>query len=523
MAEEQQSPIGKGSTSHLQESIPEHVHAEPFEAELRNEKLKLEAQLLRQQIRPRSFLIELAKSVTGPVAVIGLIFTVYLGVVQLRETRHSRDEERFDKAITRLAGPSPTERLTGLAGLQLFLEPDQKERHRGTAHFLANALGSEHDPTVSGALLNALSQLRPKEVGHDVLNDTLETLRDQNRSLYKQLRAAFLDKLKHDAKAITQADDETGIGKVSEENLIPLRATSSAIAAVILNGARTKDLSDIYCVDCDFSGKVLDRLRPDYAQIADFAALKIGDSVDLSGTDFHNAILGNANFTGVNLRSTSFDGADLRRTNFSGADLKGAKFTDYEGGHCCLEPFYPHEYVLQSVVVRGMVDQNNLFPNFTCADLSDADFTGSILFGIFQPQPDSAVFGAYPILYNANLANTKLGDVRVFTATGVPQGLSPSNPFFEGFLSLSQHEYQAQRDTTSHKGFFTIFRTGTNFQVKEPIRSEKWRFLDTIFGNLASARNLERSDLPPHLKEFIRKNQWPDSPYERATPCTPRG
>jgi len=68
------------------------------------------------------------------------MWTIVVGISQQGALQQSKEDERFDKAVTRLAGPSPTERLTGLAGLQLFLEPEYKSRHRGTLSFLVNAL-----------------------------------------------------------------------------------------------------------------------------------------------------------------------------------------------------------------------------------------------------------------------------------------------------------------------------------------------------------------------------------------------
>ncbi len=148
------------------------------------------------------------------------------------------------------------------------------------------------------------------------MNETLERLRDQNRSL--------LALRKDPSLATAKGNDETGMGQLSQEDLAPLRATATAIAVLIRHGAVTQDRSEIYCESCDFSGKTLDMSRPDYANTANFAQWH---GADLSETDFHNAILKNANFTGLFLRGASFDSADLIRAKFAGADLQGAKLT----------------------------------------------------------------------------------------------------------------------------------------------------------------------------------------------------
>lgn len=116
------------------------------EVQLRQEKLRLEITFIKRQLK----IPELVKVLTGPVAVIGVVVTVVLGSLQLHQANQSRDDERFDKAITRLAASTPGERLSGIAGVELYLDPQQKIRHRPALRFLVGALASEPDPTVRG-------------------------------------------------------------------------------------------------------------------------------------------------------------------------------------------------------------------------------------------------------------------------------------------------------------------------------------------------------------------------------------
>jgi hypothetical protein len=102
---------------------------ESHEAELRCGKLELEAQLLRRQTGARFFWLEVAKAITGPVALLGLMVTIFIGTTQLRQAQRARDDDRFDRAVARLASPRTTERVAGVVGLQLFLGPDQRDRH----------------------------------------------------------------------------------------------------------------------------------------------------------------------------------------------------------------------------------------------------------------------------------------------------------------------------------------------------------------------------------------------------------
>ncbi len=168
-----------------------------------------------------------------------LVLSFWLGMRQLRESRQSSDDERFDRAVARLAGSTPTERLSGVAGLGLYLEPQQPAWHRATLRFLVNALAVEQDQTVRGELLDRLSELTPRIVARDDLNDALERLRDRNRSLYH-------------------------VGELSQDELARLHATAIAITALVRNGARTRDLSKIDCVGCDFTGKLWEMMNPNF-------------------------------------------------------------------------------------------------------------------------------------------------------------------------------------------------------------------------------------------------------------------
>lgn len=480
---------------------------------LRKRKLALETQVLGQQVKWR---IEIFKAVTGPVAIAALGVTIFLGISQLREARQSRDDERFDRAVARLAGSTATERLSGVAGLGLYLEPQQKARHRATLRFLVNALAVEQDPTVRGELLDRLSQLTPTQVSQNDLNDALERLRDRNRSLYARQRAIFVEKLMQGSALLTdKGNDETYIGHASGEDLAPLRATAAAITALVRNGAKTKDLSKIYCVGCDFTGKVWEMINPDFAKVADFAHADAASTLDLSGTDFHGAILRDSNFIGMDLQGASFDSADLIHVNFAGADLAGAKFTDY--GHS--------EYFTTSMVMAGY-SYPPPFPDFTCADLSNADFTGSVFFGIYSDRPN-VLNAAYPILQRANLSNAKLGQMRVFTAFPVPPNYNPTPPeqinsfLFEGTAQVGS--ILNLKNSLGEPIIVNVFWGLPSLRIKEPVPPDYWPSVRQVFSDLASARNLDKSQLPQGLKDFISRNQkfFSDSPH--PTPCTPKG
>jgi uncharacterized protein YjbI with pentapeptide repeats len=454
------------------------------------------------------------KLITAVIALAGIIWTVYSGSRQLDDARQSRDDDRFDKAITRLAGSTAAERLSGVAGLGLYLEPQQKLRHRPTLRFLVSALAGEPDPTVRGQLLDTLSSLRTPQISQADLNDALDRLRDRNRDLYAQLQAGFLEKLRRDGSKLPESDyDETHILPNSESQLAPLRATALAITTLIRHGARTKDLSGIYCVGCDFTGIDWEMINPDFAKVADFAHTDAALVLDLSGTNFDRAILKRANFVGVNLRGSSFDGADLLNTNFSGADLSGAKLTDFQG----------RLYILEQMQLSGALLPS--FPDFTCANLSHADLTKSVILAIFS-NLEAGFYAGYPILHKANLAHANLGEVYVLTIRPVEPGYNPSPPeavnqqLFKGYESGAGSTFVTSSPGTAHE--VVSYLTGPNFAFKDPFRPEFSLSTRIVFSNLYAARNVDQTNLPVALETFMQQNQKYLLQAPNPTPCTPR-
>lgn len=476
---------------------------------LETKKLDLETKLLEKQWK--FWWLEIAKTVVGAIGLAGVVVTLILGLLNLQEARQSHDDERFDKAVSRLGSSNPSERLAGVGGLWLFLESKEETRHRATLRFLINALAVEQDATVRGELLDSFSRITPKVVSQNDLNDALEQLRDRNRTLYARQRAIFLEKWTRGIAKLTDTD-ETYVGDASEENLAPLRATAAGITAMVRNGARVQDLSNIYCVGCDFTGKTWEMMNPNFSKVADFAHADAADIVKLSATNFSGAILRDSNFIGADLHGASFDSADVLHVNFAGADLAEATFTDY--GH--------RDYVAARIMTAGSA-YAPVLPDFTCADLSGADFTGSVFLGIFGDRSNDTVS---PILYQANLTNAKLGKMWILTASQVPPDYKPTPPeevnsyLFRGFAqagSISNAKSRTGEPVVIHE-FWGL----PSLQIKEPVPEEYWISARLVFSELASARNLDRSELPQGLKEFILRNQRFFSNPNHPTPCVPK-
>jgi hypothetical protein len=194
-------------------------------------------------------------AVAAIAAIIGVIVISYFNSKQLDQLAVSRDDEWFDKAISRLGAQSAAERLTGLTGIQLFLDSSQIARRRAALLFLVNAVAVEKDVTIRSAILDVFSRLRNYGLQKEVLDEALIAARDRNRALLKtffQRRAPVgVRPQGHVESGLLDA----GIGNVSPEDSDLLLATAATISSLVQSGASVSDLSHIYCVFCDFSSK----------------------------------------------------------------------------------------------------------------------------------------------------------------------------------------------------------------------------------------------------------------------------
>lgn len=466
------------------------------EASERIAKLKLEQQQLRFQVSVVGRVIEFLKAATGLAAIGGLIFAFVSSGRQLTQLAVSRDEERFDRAVSRLGSDNPAERLAGVSGLQLFLDPAHTSKQRATLLFLVNAIAVEKDATVRGAILDTFSSLGQYGVSRQVLNETLIAARDRNRGILGVLQSRFQERLQENGKVLFEkGNDEAWLGKLNDAELAPLKATAATLAALIRNGAYAEDLSRIYCMSCDFS--------PD------------GRSVDLSGSKFDRSYLRQAKFMNAKLEHASFDGAYLMQTDFTNADLRGAKLT-------CPPLLDPP---VQSILVQKALWAAH-GPIFECADLSQADFTGSVLFGFYWTDVNGA--GYFPRFFGANVSRTNLKSFKMFTA--IPKRVTIGKTAIPGASDdvLRLEFQQSGGYDTLVKGWkendyvIRTYQIGENFKLTGPIPREIWPSVYAGLNSLASAKNLSDAQLPEGLRQFLDANKAVFSRPVISTTCPPK-
>ena len=146
----------------------------------------------------------------------------------------------------------------------------------------------------------------------------------------------------------------------------------------------------------------------------------------LTGTKFDNSILYLSNFADANLNGASFDGADIEHTSFESASLVGAKFTLREDARAGKQRWsYIYRLLQQKQSIHG--------PNFNCADLREADFTGHPIFG-FVGKPlfvfasvRSPIYVLTASFVGADLVGTNFEDAVMFGASP-PGGGFPFPP-----------------------------------------------------------------------------------------------
>lgn len=459
------------------------------EASERVEHLRLENQVLRRQLTRKFLLLEWAKAIAAPLAILGFVATVVIFLIQRGDLRQQRDDERFERAITRVGSTEVSERLTGIAGLAQFLDTKDAGRQRKAMQYLVNAAAIEPDATVRSAILDVFAGLGTARPAPEALNDALISVRDRNRAILNRYRNRFFTTpLVNDRFPSGEGYSEVPIGKLSDEEREPLEATASIMAALIRVGAKVTDLSQVYCVGCKLG-------RDDTV-------------VDLSHANFDGAFLRFADFTDADLSGASFHNADLILTRFTNANLRGAKLT-------ADVPALPWAE-LAAFAANNLLAMHGA--SFACADLSEADFTGRPIFVFIYKNP---VIGSNSDNFTgANLRRTKLTGFQFIL--GIPANLikdlkSPNPyeiqkifPVTWGQAGGPSQTVGSVEDSQSGVGKQYVLwnvATGEDFQFTGSFDSRDFWDVILTLRDLRRARNLFEAEMPEGLKSFLQRNE----------------
>jgi len=364
--------------------------------------------------------------------------------------------------------------------LGLFLTERQRDHHVATLIFITGAIAAEKDPIVRGSLLELIAQLDPNVVSEEARDQGLRSVIDKNRRLVQSASAP-------DRSMPTdwKQTDELPFHQLSEDDKALLGATGSAIALFVQKGTHIKDFSGIYCAGCNFSSS--------------------GGALDLAGSNFDRALLRDANFSGTNLKSASFDSADLVGSKFIKSNLELAHLTDSSEAA-------DESYLIRYFVATGKAATS---PDLECADLSQADFAGSMFFGLVEGSDDQDLRATYADLRKANLAGTNFGTIRIFSLhrhdiDGTGSSVqSNSIPLTAAKMILKR--------SVPQQSVYKLAVVGVDpWKIREPLGIRFKNSLKVLMDNFESSQHLDQASLPAALNG-LRGRYSP--PATNRDPC----
>jgi uncharacterized protein YjbI with pentapeptide repeats len=306
-------------------------------------------------------------------------------------------------------------------------------------------------------------------VKHPVIASALVALIDRNRDLERSLGIA---------------PDDLSFQQLTGEQLTPLRATSEAIVSLIRKGGRVTDMSRIFCGGCDLSGT----------------------AVDLSSTNLDGAVLTEADFSHASLHHASFDGANLLGAKFIGSDLRSAKLTDLKAAR---------------VTVNALIRlQSAIPPDFRCADLSDTDFSGQVLFGVYEDNRKDSSTTWITRFNGANLQRADLAKLMIFVVTELPQPLNPKDVFspFLPFVGPSTTWiYPLQQESGKAAPKHLIIYSGGDMALGKSL-PDRFKGLIRVTEEIAGAENVASAKMPVTLRQFMKAHENAEPPTQECIP-----
>ena len=102
--------------------------------------------------------------------------------------------------------------------------------------------------------------------------------------------------------------------------------------------------------------------------------------LNLAHANFDNAILAWSDFVQTILSDGSFNGPDLEGATFVEADLRRTRLTNLPMPPSNLALGIDHDYAVRAVEWPPAGHGQIMGPDFSCADLKDADFRGHSVF-----------------------------------------------------------------------------------------------------------------------------------------------
>lgn len=337
---------------------------DPHQAALELRKLELEIKALTFKQSRLGRLTEVLQGVVPILAILSLVWTVVVGLNQQEAQRKDAESARFERAFAKLGSGVPSERATGVAQASALLRTAGGERDKDILTAMANQLALDGNAAVRSAILNVFSNL---DRGTDpaTLNAALKNIVDLHRAFvqfggFTPFELSTAQKNNRGIYFIPHPSDASEVdGQALDDIFARLETLSAALMAVLKAGGRTRQMDHIYCPNCAFNA-----LRADFSDV-----------------DFHGAILPGTQWSLVHLGRSNFRDAVLIGANFTGAMLEGADFSADEYNA------YQEEYVAANAIrylagaqlPRVLNSFSARAPTFICANLKQANFAGRLL------------------------------------------------------------------------------------------------------------------------------------------------
>jgi uncharacterized protein YjbI with pentapeptide repeats len=483
--------------------------------ELANQQLELAIKKSASELKPESWWSRLAKNV---VAVGGIVTILATGTgiwdsyrrnaIDREHTRVAEAKARIDESIKRIDAGSVISKMSSIAVLSGYLDKSNQDLHRQILYTFASLMANEHDEQVQRALTDLISTIPAVEgsaagpIKKEDWEYFLGTLISQNRALAAKGSLAEKRQFYADLPVTDIELAARGLGKL----------ITQIVRKKIL--PEYTDYSGIYCVGCDFSD----------------VAFKVN-------TNFSESILDNSNFNRATLQDALFDNSQLLGSTFIESNLNGAKVRSLGPKVLNLVWTGSLDHIFESLDSRYQIQVQ--MPNFSCADLENADFDQYTLFtGILQTGREYTIsefgkkwYSTVPswIVEQANQSpdhKYKFASVKATMPKFYRANISGTDLRRVNFLSVSENkETQEYYSSTrfEKRGGFWVFQgqlSGEDFDINGGVvtkdnKSEKKSdndndiqlFQTALRASMFSTRAMDKAKLSEAMDKFLKTSQ----------------
>lgn len=386
----------------------------------------------------------------------------------------SGDSGRLLQWIQQLGQGTANQRLAGVSEVGAFISSSRPEERSLAELALSNAIAIEESETVRHAIVSSYENIDPRIVGKLELDKVLSLLAQRSRGLVSEGSLWF-----------ARSSNDYSLGRPHDGSAeARAKDVADSITGLLRKGARPHDLSGIYLVRCDLS------------------------KLNLAHTDFDNSILAWSDFDAADLSDATFNGADLEGVTFVETDLRRAHLTNIPTPPSNLALSVNHDYVIRDAAWPWRRVGQIMGPDFSCADLREADFRGHSLFFIASA-PNFTQYFVSPRFSEANLERT---DFRFALAYGI---------IYKSEFSEFPVSFANARGLNAGGHIWGDVETytqpiGDNLQPSASKFALSFQMMAVSF----SGSTWRGAQFPGSIRRAFER--WPPPDTPRDPPCTPR-